>query len=115
MSSPSEPVETDSISMALSFLPSRMTEPLPNWRSIWDSAAERALDLSMEVPSTIRRAGWDIIGAPYRGFVTGFPLESLGENASGLWEGRLEIDEHTVPGLFSVRNMFLSRNGIIIL
>src|SRR6185437_8610122 len=56
ISSPSEPEEMVSISIERSFLPSRITEPLPNWRSIWDSAADRALVLSMEDPSTIRRA-----------------------------------------------------------
>src|SRR5689334_10756226 len=64
MSSPSEPDEIDSISI-LSLLPSFMTEPLPNCRSIWESAADKAFDLSMDVPSTIRRAGWDIGRAPY--------------------------------------------------
>src|ERR1700716_3454785 len=56
MSSPSEPDEMVSMSMERSFLPSFITEPLPNWRSIWESAADRALVLSMEDPSTIRRA-----------------------------------------------------------
>src|ERR1700742_3926660 len=67
MSSPSEPDEIVSTSIERSFLPSFITEPLPNWRSIWDSAAERALLLSMEDPSTIRRALTDIFGAPYGG------------------------------------------------
>jgi hypothetical protein len=57
MSRPSEPEEMTSMSIDLSFLPSRITEPLPNWRSIWLSAAERAFDLSMDGPSTIRKAG----------------------------------------------------------
>src|SRR5215475_11507166 len=61
MSSPSEPVEIVSISMAFSFLPSFMIEPLPKARSIWLSAASRAFDLSMDEPSTRRRAGWLII------------------------------------------------------
>src|SRR5437868_12180615 len=57
-----------SISIERSFLPSRITEPLPNWRSIWESAADRALVLSMEDPSTIRRAvAADIGRAPYGG------------------------------------------------
>src|SRR5258706_6448352 len=72
MSSPSEPEEMVSTSMERSFLPSRITEPLPNWRSIWESAADRALVLSMEDPSTIRRAVADMGRAPYGGgFVTG--------------------------------------------
>src|SRR2546428_7033842 len=56
-----------SMSIERSFLPSFITEPLPNWRSIWESAADRALVLSMEDPSTIRRAVADIIRAPYGG------------------------------------------------
>src|SRR5207249_10385701 len=67
MSSPSEPEEIVSMSIERSFLPSFITEPLPNWRSIWESAADRALVLSMEDPSTIRRAVADIIRAPYGG------------------------------------------------
>src|SRR2546423_1071706 len=56
MSRPSEPVETVSTSIDLLFLPSRMIEPLPNERSIWESAASRAFDLSMEELSTRRSA-----------------------------------------------------------
>src|SRR6266567_2121078 len=67
MSSPSEPDEMVSTSIERSFLPSFITEPLPNWRSIWESAADRALVLSMEDPSTIRRAVADIGRAPYGG------------------------------------------------
>src|SRR5579871_6805969 len=83
MSSPSEPDDTVSISIERSFLPSFITEPLPNWRSIWDSAADNALLLSMEEPSTIRRAVTDIGRAPYDG-------DSLGgqmvKKAVRLWE-----------------------------
>src|SRR5579863_4741053 len=61
MSSPSEPDDIVSTSIERSFLPSFITEPLPNCRSIWDSAADRALLLSMEDPSTIRRAVADIV------------------------------------------------------
>src|SRR5258708_38335008 len=67
MSSPSEPEEMVSTSMERSFLPNFITEPLPNWRSIWESAADRALVLSMEDPSTIRRAVADMGRAPYGG------------------------------------------------
>src|ERR1700733_11334141 len=67
MSSPSEPDEIVSISIERSFLPSFITEPLPNCRSIWESAADSALVLSMEDPSTIRRAVADMIRAPYGG------------------------------------------------
>jgi hypothetical protein len=56
MSRPSEPVETVSTSIERLFLPSRMIEPLPKLRSICDSAASRAFDLSMDDPSTRRSA-----------------------------------------------------------
>src|SRR5262245_13222740 len=56
MSSPSEPDEITSTSIDSSALPSRMIEPLPKWRSIWESAASRAFDLSMDDPSTTRSA-----------------------------------------------------------
>src|SRR6516165_5088411 len=69
MSRPREPVETVSTSIDLSFLPSRMIEPLPKLRSIWESAASRAFDLSMEEPSTRRNAVVVIAPTPYR---TGF-------------------------------------------
>src|SRR3954447_23667014 len=67
MSSPSEPDEMVSTSIERSFLPSFITEPLPNWRSICESAAVRALVLSIEDPSTIRRAETDMGRAPYGG------------------------------------------------
>src|SRR5262249_31621323 len=73
MSRPSEPEEMVSTSIALSVLPSRMIEPLPKLRSIWESAASRAFDLSMDDPSTRRSAAWL---APLMGIVllmTGFP------------------------------------------
>src|ERR1700757_170694 len=64
ISRPSEPVETVSTSIDCMFLPSRMIEPLPKLRSICDSAASRAFDLSMDDPSTRRSAA--LIGlAPY--------------------------------------------------
>src|SRR5216684_3223258 len=84
MSSPSEPEEMVSTSIERSFLPSLITEPLPNWRSIWESAADRALVLSMEDPSTIRRAVADIGGAPYGG-------DSLAGQTGGKEEIRDEI------------------------
>src|ERR1700710_3040697 len=65
MSSPSEPDAVVSWSIERSFLASFITEPLPNCLSIWESAAARALVLSMEDPSTIRRAETDMGGAPY--------------------------------------------------
>src|SRR5437899_3576088 len=65
MSRPSEPVETVSTSIDLLFLPSRMIEPLPKLRSIWESAASRAFDLSMDEPSTRRSAALAILFTPY--------------------------------------------------
>src|SRR5262249_41420381 len=91
----SEPVETVSTSIDLSFLPSRMIEPLPKLRSIWESAASRAFDLSMEEPST-RRNAVVIAPTPYR---TGF----AGPTTNG----------HNVHDLFSVRNMFFFRGEVL--
>src|SRR4051794_12128344 len=67
MSRPSEPEGMVSTSIDLSFLPSRMIEPLPKLRSIWESAASRAFDLSIEEPSTRRSAAdcWAIAPTPY--------------------------------------------------
>src|SRR5271165_6458254 len=88
-----------SMSIERSFLPSFITEPLPNWRSIWESAADRALVLSMEDPSTIRRAVADIGRAPYGG-------DSLAGQTGGE-EGYENRDRwNNVPYLFQVRNMF---------
>src|SRR5215470_2179805 len=95
MSSPSDPDDTVSTSIERSFLPSFITLPLPNWRSIWDSAAERALLLSMEDPSTIRRALADMGVAPYGG-----------DSPNGQMLGGTGCGENTVPHLFHVRNMF---------
>src|SRR6185503_14774420 len=91
MSSPSEPEDTVSISIERSFLPSFITEPLPNCRSIWESAADRALVLSMEDPSTIRRAVADIVGAPYGGD------SRAGQTARSLEFGVLESCTTFVP------------------
>src|SRR6267154_5375308 len=101
MSSPSEPDEMVSTSIERSFLPSFITEPLPNCRSIWESAAARALVLSMEEPSTIRRAETDMGGAPYG-------EDSLEGQTAG---GQVGPDGNNVPYLFSVRNMFLKIFG----
>ncbi len=65
MSRPSEPVDTVSTSIDLLFLPSRMIEPLPKLRSICESAASRAFDLSIEEPSTRRKAAGAIAPTPY--------------------------------------------------
>src|SRR5215813_14361108 len=96
MSSPREPVETVSTSIDLSFLPSRMIEHLPKVRSICESAASRAFDLSIEEPST-RRNAVVIAPTPYR---TGF-----GRPTTNGQEGS------NVHYLFSVRNMFFFANG----
>src|SRR4051794_41775380 len=95
MSSPSEPEEMVSTSIERSFLPGFITEPLPNWRSIWESAAARALLLSMEDPSTIRRAVEDIGRAPY------------GEDSrGGPTVGGRPATKTKVPHLFWVRTVF---------
>src|SRR5215469_6353437 len=102
MSSPSEPEDTVSTSIERSFLPSFITLPLPNWRSIWDSAADRALLLSMEDPSTIRRAVADMGSCSlWRGFA-GW-TNTCGDLASTC------CGENNVPHLFHVRNMFFLR------
>src|SRR6201990_477247 len=67
MSRPSEPVDTVSTSIDLLFLPSRMIEPLPKLRSICESAASRAFDLSMDESSTRRSAALAIVSTPYDG------------------------------------------------
>src|SRR5258707_14710561 len=92
MSSPSEPDEIVSTSIERSFLPSFITEPLPNCLSIWESAAARALVLSMEDPSTIRRAETDMGRAPYGG-----------DLVEGEKEGRLR------RGPLGKRNLFVFR------
>src|ERR1051325_8588359 len=56
-----EPVETVSTSIDLPVLPSFMIEPLPKARSICDSAASSALDLSIEAPSITRKAAGAIV------------------------------------------------------
>src|SRR5258707_12963199 len=61
ISSPREPVEIASIPLGLPPLPRRMIEPLPNARSIWDSAASSALVLSIPPPSTTRSVLWAIL------------------------------------------------------
>src|SRR5882757_1172545 len=101
MSSPSEPEEIVSISIERSFLPSFITEPLPNWRSIWESAADSALDLSIEDPSTIRRAETDMGCAPYGG-------DSLAGQTDEEDQVECAVDWPDVPRLFYVRNMFFS-------
>src|SRR5271154_748672 len=104
ISRPSEPVETTSMSIDLSFLPSRMIEPLPKLRSIWESAASRAFDLSIDDPSTRRSA------APALMFRAPYGRDSEGAEAAGpptLANG----DFRSVHDLFSVRNMFFSDIG----
>src|SRR6476646_4232489 len=82
ISSPREPEQMVSTPIERSFLPSVITGPWPNCRSIWESAADRALVLSMEDPSTIRRAVADIGRAPYGG-------DSLaGQTGGQVFQGR---------------------------
>src|SRR5216684_3235013 len=98
MSSPSEPDEMVSMSIERSFLPSRMIDPLPKLRSICESAASRAFVLSMDDPSTRRRAACDMFAI----LMTGFP------SASNEWNepSPSTFDRQRVHGLFSVRNTF---------
>src|SRR5205807_7716585 len=106
MSRPSEPVDTVSMSIACMFLPSRMIEPLPNCRSICDSAASRAFDLSMDGPST-RRSAALISRAPYG-------RDSEGTEGAASAAGRCQIDSGaTVHDLFFVRNMFSSGKQVL--
>src|SRR6516162_10725321 len=100
MSRPSEPVETVSTSIDLSFLPSRMIEPLPKLRSIWESAASRAFDLSIGEPST-RRSAVAIAPTPYDG-------ESQDRQRMVR-----ELMGSNVHDLFSVRNMFSEGNLVL--
>src|SRR5947209_15202736 len=96
ISSPSEPVETVSTSIDRLFLPSRMIEPLPKLRSIWESAASRAFVLSMDEPSTRRSAAGAIVSL----LMTGIRKT---DNAGG----RLPVGQvSAVHYLFSVGNMF---------
>src|SRR5262249_35251511 len=107
MSRPSEPEEMVSTSIALSVLPSRMIEPLPKLRSIWESAASRAFDLSMDDPSTRRSAAWL---APLMGIVllmTGFP--GAGKRVPGRAAPRLRpanLQKRHCTRFVLVRNMF---------
>src|SRR6185312_13935364 len=103
ISSPSEPEEIASISMVLSFLPSFMIEPLPNWRSIWLSAADRAFDLSMEFPSTTRKAGWAISTL----LMEGFDPPTYGRSAGG---GRNRAWEDCTP--FVLRSQYVLFGGV---
>src|SRR5262245_33164951 len=96
MSRPSEPVDTVSTSSDLLFLPSRMIEPLPKLRSICESAASRAFDLSMEEPSTRRSAALAIVATPYD--------RDSGDRQRGPIPAAVSYS--TVHDLFYVRNMF---------
>src|SRR6201997_1944524 len=101
MSRPSEPVETVSTSIEWLFLPSFMIEPLPKLRSICESAASRAFDLSMDNPST-RRSAALIFRAPYGRDSQG---RQSPENPTG------NDEKTTVHDLFYVRNMFSKFSG----
>src|ERR1700742_3080281 len=103
MSSPSEPDEMVSTSIERSFLPSFITEPLPNCRSIWESAADRALVLSMEDPSTIRRAETDMGRAPYGG-----------DSLEGQTDGRLSRGLMEQCTLFVLRSQYVLTNNSVL-
>src|ERR1700675_860245 len=92
-----EPVETTSMSIDLSFLPSRMIEPLPKLRSIWESAASRAFDLSMDDPSTRRSAA-----APALMFRAPYGRESEGQQRSGPCPGNAKSALYTICSLFAI-------------
>src|SRR5580700_3079773 len=96
MSRPSEPVETVSTSIDLSFLPSRMIEPLPKLRSICESAASRAFDLSMDDPSTRRSA------APALMFCAPYGRESGGQQRSGPYPGNAKTALYTICSMFAI-------------
>src|SRR6201996_4380755 len=105
ISRPSEPVETVAMSIDLSFLPSRMIEPLPKLRSICDSAASRAFDLSMDGPSTRRSAALIVVCSLWPGFGRYGSRSTPG--LGPLAHSPLAIgDKETVHDLFYVRNMF---------
>src|SRR6266545_6001756 len=104
ISRPSEPVDTVSTSIDLLFLPNRMIEPLPKLRSICESAASRAFDLSMEEPSTRRSAALAIVRTPY-------DRDSEDRQRGPIPAAVPGLSRRTVHDLFSVRNMFFCRNG----
>src|SRR5262245_2290128 len=95
MSSDKESVDTVSTSIERFDLPSRMIEPLPKLRSICESAASSAFDLSMEEPSTRRSADWAIAPTPY-------DRDSPDRQRAPPPAPR----QKTVHDLFYVRNMF---------
>src|SRR6202044_3039350 len=109
MSRPSEPVDTVSTSIECMFLPSRMIEPLPKLRSIWESAASRAFDLSMDDPSTRRSAAPALmvllLMAGIRKAHNAGPMAPLPAGPLGNGEVR------SVHDLFYVRNMFFCGCG----
>src|SRR5437660_11639533 len=102
MSRPSEPVGIVSISTACLPL-SRMIEPLPKARSIWDRAASSALVLSTEGPSTTRRFGW---------LTAGFLLaRAARETQRSDATSRRDVDGQSVHALFAPTSSFFVRAG----
>src|SRR5271169_5879989 len=97
ISRPSDPVETTSMSIDLSFLPSRMIEPLPKLRSIWESAASRAFVLSMDDPSTRRSAA-----APALMFRAPYGRDSGGQQRSGPCPGNAKTALYTICSMFAI-------------
>src|SRR6516225_847304 len=108
ISRPSEPVDTVSMSIDCMFLPSRMIEPLPKLRSIWESAASRAFDLSMDDPSTRRSAALIIRCSLWPGFDRLTTDAPDGPRCAPHCE-----DGSNVHYLFSVRNMFFSGSRVL--
>src|SRR5262249_22959854 len=85
-------------------------EPLPKLRSIWESAASRAFDLSMEEPSTRRNAVVVIAPTPYRtGFAGPTTKGPAGEQCT-----RFVLSSQYVLSRFeahiSLWNMYLNRD-----
>src|SRR5207249_677180 len=82
-------------------------EPLPKLRSICESAASRAFDLSMEEPSTRRRA----CGAIVPLLMTGIPWT---DNARPFWgAGAADPCRRHCTRFVLVRNMFFARGTVL--
>src|SRR6478672_7159153 len=113
MSSPSEPVEMASTSTACSFWPSRMMEPLPQFRSICEIAASSAFSLSISPPSTRRSATFNMADSPY--FIGPAMLANAGKHYPRGVRPKLASPllrrARNVHVLFSVRNLFFSMHG----
>src|SRR5258705_6842568 len=97
-----------STSISLPPLPSFMIEPLPKFRSIWDSAASSALVLSMEAPSITRNAAGAIVVAPYDRDSEGSQTDAPPGAAPVLDEDRV----YTVCSLFAICSFWKVGTGL---